>query len=762
MDILSQFNLPKYVKGKSFSEASALIAKKYKDNNDPEAVATLNELQGRLQQAQEFIKAEDLKRTQPAEAAPSSLSATNEQGAGALAPEPATPGNALANAYAEGGELNAEGTANIYEKAGQLFDTSIFGSGKSRKAGNDLTGEEDSKFNPMELLRYAPAAMNIAQLADLKKPDAIGLDRLNTKYNEQLVDEAGLQNTVREGTSNVRDAILSSSGGSGSAARANLLGSQLQGTKALSAAYQSATGENRQEKRIGQEFNAKTDQFNIAQGNKEVDLNLEAQAGYRTNKSKLMAQLGDDFGGIGREELFKSYPEKIGLGYDSSGRAINRATAMGTGTPTADAANSASSSAVTPTGTDVSTKTAEEQYNDILTTGKNPDATPMRGSMELANVRGRGLEAERDRPVDSLASTEALGLSLPERRSAVDIFNTRVRGLEAEDPNVNPGLASTTPSQVVQPERRSLIDKLYPRGKGLEASEVSDPGDLVKNRLKKKEETEIQNTVVPSNSKESNVDSSRAGINSLVSNLDTNLVTADPIGPEIKETNVTEDFVTKINAGGKGATEMKSEINKELVNPTTAPRTIGKIIEADDAVAHNPLNIANKYLGIDENNKEQQDIVKGFLNNAVPGLVDGKGEVTKDTNAWCAAFINDVLTQGGFETLDFGKDNYNLIRAKEYERIGTGVGGIDQAQPGDIVVVKSNTGRGYHVGFYSGNKDGTYNMLGGNQDNKVSVREFSKDSITAVRRIDGVEQMKEATLARINQSKQSGQNNKTR
>ena len=57
MDIMSQFNLPKYLKGKSFSEASKLIADKFQDRNTPEDIATLKELQGRLRSAQEFVKA---------------------------------------------------------------------------------------------------------------------------------------------------------------------------------------------------------------------------------------------------------------------------------------------------------------------------------------------------------------------------------------------------------------------------------------------------------------------------------------------------------------------------------------------------------------------------------------------------------------------------------------------------------------------------------------------------------------------------------
>jgi hypothetical protein len=51
-------------------------------------------------------------------------------------------------------------------------------------------------------------------------------------------------------------------------------------------------------------------------------MNLVQKAGYETNKSRLLAQLGADASGIGQEELFKRFPELAGLGYDYRGRKI--------------------------------------------------------------------------------------------------------------------------------------------------------------------------------------------------------------------------------------------------------------------------------------------------------------------------------------------------------------------------------------------------------------------------------------------------------
>jgi hypothetical protein len=182
------------------------------------------------------------------------------------------------------------------------------------------TDSSESKYNPGELLRYAPAVMNAGQLAGLQKPGKVGLDRLTDMYRPQQVDERGMQNAAQNAANINKDAILSSSGGSGSSARAALLGSERNASRNLSDAYQSATGENRQDNRKGQEFNANINKTNLNQSNQETNLNLEQQAAYRTNKSKLLSQIGNDLGGVGKEEMLKMYPELMGLNYDYKGK----------------------------------------------------------------------------------------------------------------------------------------------------------------------------------------------------------------------------------------------------------------------------------------------------------------------------------------------------------------------------------------------------------------------------------------------------------
>jgi len=487
MDIMSQFNLPKYLKGKSFSEASELIANKFQDRNTPEDQATLKELQGRLRSAQEFVKAkqESLSNPQgPMHQMPDGTmmpGATHEEAVQQEQPQvdpammqamqQAMPqqengyghGGYMKNKkYAYGGKMDRENAANKYEHGGSHFGelsrfltgpngllnrgvdssklngldaaqyiqndglgnmASTFGgqsmaprsiadyipgvnqitpdsvepkknnetlanpvensyiepatqspmqssafpsrfskpitdlvegvdfsqslgqpkadtfggkyatgigavgqAAKSIFSGNDTNEEvnkkRQSKFNPGELLRYAAPASTAYQLANLKKPKDVNLGRMTDKYNEQFVDEKAMQNVVEGQAANTRSALQNASGGSAAALRANLLGSQVQSQAAMSQAYNQAAAENRNERRQGQQFNSAVNQANMAQADKETEMNLAMQAGYDTNKSRLMAQLGADFSGIGQEELFKRFPELAGLGYDYRGRKI--------------------------------------------------------------------------------------------------------------------------------------------------------------------------------------------------------------------------------------------------------------------------------------------------------------------------------------------------------------------------------------------------------------------------------------------------------
>ena len=222
---------------------------------------------------------------------------------------------------------------------------------------------------------------------------------------------------------------------------------------------------------------------------------------------------------------------------------------------------------------------------------------------------------------------------------------------------------------------------------------------------------------------------------------------------------VVKETTKKINDPATTKVEEKELIGKidNIISSSPDPKkVVADIGKTDPAVAKNPLNFANKYLGINENDPKQQKVIKGFLTSAVPKFIKNDEDVTKDTSAWCAAFVNSILKAGKFNTLDDKGDNFNLVRAKEYERIGTKVDSIVEAKEGDILVtrkrLKNNKGQyyyQYHTGFYAGKKNGKYTMLGGNQNDKVSVWPITKEEIYATRRIEGVEEMSESNRNKI-------------
>lgn len=137
---------------------------------------------------------------------------------------------------------------------------------------------------------------------------------------------------------------------------------------------------------------------------------------------------------------------------------------------------------------------------------------------------------------------------------------------------------------------------------------------------------------------------------------------------------------------------------------------------------------ALQYLGIRE--------VKGEKNNhVIMDMARGLGVsdiYTNDDIAWCAIFINHLLRISQKPPLDTKGDKYNLLRAKSLITWGYSVP-IDQAKLGDVVVI-DREGGGHVFILLAFTKNGNLVGIGGNQSNSVSIAEFDKDRVIAVRR----------------------------
>jgi uncharacterized protein (TIGR02594 family) len=102
--------------------------------------------------------------------------------------------------------------------------------------------------------------------------------------------------------------------------------------------------------------------------------------------------------------------------------------------------------------------------------------------------------------------------------------------------------------------------------------------------------------------------------------------------------------------------------------------------------------------------------------------------------AWCSSFVNWVMAQAGFEpTRSAAAKSWLkwsggrlLDLAKENPRLG------------DIVVFHRGKSWQGHVGFYVGEYGGYIKVLGGNQKDQVSIRNYSRKKLAGVIRPNGV------------------------
>ena len=171
-----------------------------------------------------------------------------------------------------------------------------------------------------DAMRYAPVAMSAFQLATQKKPDVERLDRLDSRYKPNYMDERALQNIADSNFNNIANSLAGASGGSGSTLRNNLLAAHLQKNKGISDAYMKSKQFNASQDNAAQQFNLGVDRGNLSQSNLEKNMNAANKGAVESNKQKLLSQIGMDVGNIGLEQTRKKYPERLGLLYDYLGK----------------------------------------------------------------------------------------------------------------------------------------------------------------------------------------------------------------------------------------------------------------------------------------------------------------------------------------------------------------------------------------------------------------------------------------------------------
>jgi uncharacterized protein (TIGR02594 family) len=102
-----------------------------------------------------------------------------------------------------------------------------------------------------------------------------------------------------------------------------------------------------------------------------------------------------------------------------------------------------------------------------------------------------------------------------------------------------------------------------------------------------------------------------------------------------------------------------------------------------------------------------------------------------DSTPWCGLFVGHCLTAGG---IDIAAEGYNrqrvAVRAKAWATWGANLRTTYLA-PGAILVFERPGGG--HVGFYVGEDDTHYYVLGGNQSDAVTITRVEKARLVASR-----------------------------
>ena len=107
----------------------------------------------------------------------------------------------------------------------------------------------------------------------------------------------------------------------------------------------------------------------------------------------------------------------------------------------------------------------------------------------------------------------------------------------------------------------------------------------------------------------------------------------------------------------------------------------------------------------------------------------GHSWVSDDETPWCAAFVGAMLKAGGYRFT--GK-----LNARSYADTPSNTKVRERdAKPGDIVVfTRGNNGWSGHVGFFVKQTELSVLVLGGNQNNEVNERWYTKSRLLGIYR----------------------------
>ncbi len=199
-----------------------------------------------------------------------------------------------------------------------------------------------------------------------------------------------------------------------------------------------------------------------------------------------------------------------------------------------------------------------------------------------------------------------------------------------------------------------------------------------------------------------------------------------------------------VNAGAKpdvpslGGTGLLNKANSFLSaaqgkSAASTQETMNSFQKSTPTNPTSPYAMASSFLG--KNEMKGREELSGFFNKSMGQNVD------PSKTPWCAAFVNSALGASG-------QKGTGSLMAKSFLNYGTAT---DKPTQGDIVVLnRGNDPSLGHVGFYSGTEtrggQDYIKILGGNQDNGVSVKSYPASQLAGYRHPPSAEEIQQKQL----------------
>ena len=292
---LDKFNLPTSIQGKTFADGSKILDKEYKERpNDPISMNTKKSMMDRLEQASEY--------TMP---------------------------NRITNMFQEGGRLYNLPTIEpqyLYTSEGQelasMPDTSTLMPMSSPEVTSPPVNNNNIGLDT-GMLRYAPVAGNLLNLATQRRPEDTALERATSRYTPSYLSEEAATSRLESGRRAAVGDIYGTSGGNLASARSNILGANVGFLGAQSDAYRDLALSNIAQDQAAQQFNVSQDRFNIEQANREEQIRAQNEAAFQQARSQGLQDIFQNLGNIGRESQLGDIVTAA-YGYDPYGRRSNK------------------------------------------------------------------------------------------------------------------------------------------------------------------------------------------------------------------------------------------------------------------------------------------------------------------------------------------------------------------------------------------------------------------------------------------------------